>query len=133
MPQGPRWNREESPDFVGGPNKTPSTSERSTYKGGFCYGLFGRTRQPHESTFNRGPYGLVVLHKPVRFPPGLSRRDHNWLATKAEQDISLSVGPVPAGATIQLARTWPASRAPAGTGPTESHECCEKVFRSVLV
>ncbi len=58
-----------------------------------------------QSQFNRGPHGLVVLHKSVRFPPGLSRRDHNWLATKAAQDISLSVGPVPAGATIELART----------------------------
>ncbi len=53
----------------------------------------------------RGSPDLVVPHKSVRFPPGLSRRDHNWLATKAQQDISLSVGPVPAGATIELART----------------------------
>ena len=31
--------------------------------------------------------GLVILHKSVRFPPGLSRRDHNWLATKVQQDV----------------------------------------------
>ncbi len=32
-----------------------------------------------------GANALVVLHKSVKFPPGLSRRDHNWLATKASK------------------------------------------------
>ncbi len=34
---------------------------------------------------------LVVLHKSVGFPPGLSRREHNWLATKAEHQMEIMV------------------------------------------
>ncbi len=80
----------------------------------------------------RGSPDLVVPHKSVRFPPGLSRRDHNWLATKASK-ISRS----PSGLSRREPRlSWHArslqSRDPAGTGPTESRKSSGKVFGSVL-
>ena len=93
-----------------------------------------RGRKAQNTLQRQGPRlrGLVVLHKSVRFPPGLSRRDHNWLATKASK-MSRSPSGLSRREHDLQATCANSIVAPAGTGPTESRKCSGKVFPSVLV
>ena len=71
-----------------------------------------------ESDGLHGASGDLVHHS-IRFPLGLSRRDHNWLATHSVKKRSALRRACPGGSTTGRLRAR-SIVAFAGTGPTES-------------